>query len=79
MSETLNREQLLTRLCALGKVVQDHLGYRYAADCFCGNNPLGTDPRNDFRWDAEVVDFIDDAVREKVAALCGSPREIKQT
>lgn len=69
MSETINREQVLTRLCALGSAVQRHLGYQYAADCFCGGNKLSTrEAAGPFRWDSEVVDFIETAVRKRIQA-----------
>lgn len=60
---------ILERLCKLQTEVSDHLNEyeEYANDCFCGTGGFWPRP-NAFRSDMTALAFIEEAVREKIAA-----------
>ncbi len=61
MSNT--KEETIERLCKLVTKIGEHFEHRYAHDCFCHE----ADPNwDDFRCDDEVLDFIEEAVNEKL-------------
>ncbi len=61
MSNT--KEETIERLCKIVTKVGEHFEHTYAHDCFCHE----ADPNwDDFRCDDEVLDFIEEAVNEKL-------------
>ena len=55
-------QDVITRFCALSRDVMDKVfKYEKAADCFCGNINL-----SHFRFEEEVIEFIEQTVREKI-------------
>jgi hypothetical protein len=55
----------ISRLCALVTKVGAHFGHKYAHDCFCGQG-LTYHGVVAFRLDDEIVEFIENAVSEKI-------------
>jgi hypothetical protein len=56
------KKEVLERLCELtAEVMRRKFNYEKAADCFCGKTP-----QHDFRFDREVLEFIAEAIREKL-------------
>jgi hypothetical protein len=63
----MTKEQVIERFCALATEVGEAHQHTLAHDCFCGHpDSFRTDPM-DFRF--EVLDFIESAVREKLAEM----------
>lgn len=70
MTERLNKDEVLTRLCALSSMVM-HKKFDCveAADCFCGDALAGlSDFRafDDFRFSSLVLGFIETAVKKEL-------------
>ena len=61
------KQDVISRFCALASEVGEEVFlHKYAHDCFCGNNKTF---ENDFRFDDIVLEFIEDAVRAKIACM----------
>jgi len=63
----LNRKETITRLCQLAGKVREAKFPQQAADCFCNDSffrRVGS--WSDFRFDSEVMRFIEEAVNEKL-------------
>lgn len=64
------RKEILKGLCELARTVaEDKYNWSEAADCFCG-----VDPKADFQFSPRVMDFITQAVKEKLNAQLGGKR-----
>ena len=68
----MEAKEVIARLCELQARVGDHVGWEYAADCFCGKYGLwgiggydGT-KANGYRNDGKALEFIEQAVKEKI-------------
>ena len=61
--EKMTRDETMQRLCIIMGEAQDHLGWDYAADCFCFKSGFS---ESDYRNDGKSVEFIEAAVREKI-------------
>lgn len=58
----LTKQQIIEEFCTLATEVNDKVfGYSVASDCFCTK-----DESSDYRFEEEVLDFIKDAVKEKI-------------
>lgn len=61
----MTQDNVIRRFCELGSDVQEFLyastGVCPAADCFCDGNAVG------FSYDEAIVNFIHDAITEKIA------------
>lgn len=57
----MEKQEVIERLCDLCADVGEHFEYYYAADCFCD------DDDKDFRFEEEVLEFIENAVKEKIS------------
>lgn len=73
MIEPIEAKDAIERLCKLQGVVTEHIGYEYAADCFCGGGGFwgakdydGTF-KNGYRNDGAALEYIEKAVAEKMA------------
>ncbi len=67
MSELRTRKELHERLCAIvGLIQNDVFEFSLATDCFCGENNCTADHQS-YRFDTKVLDFIEDAVKAKIA------------
>ena len=68
--EKMTRDETMQRLCIIMGEAQDHIGWDYAADCFCGHDGFwfvdGYNPHTGYRNDGKSVEFIEAAVREKI-------------
>jgi hypothetical protein len=75
----MEAKEVIERFCKLQSEVQDVLGWDNAADCFCGKGGLwGMDSyggafESGYRNDGEALEFIEDAVREKLKTLKVNP------
>lgn len=59
----LEKAEVIEALCILADKVGEHkFNHTVASDCFCENG----DPEEYFRFDEEVLQFIKDAVDEKL-------------
>ena len=75
----MNSDQIIERLCELQQeVVDKHLGYGDGSDCFCGKGGFwqcegysGTF-ESGFRNSGKALEFIELAVREKLASLAAA-------
>ena len=69
MTFITEKQEVLRRFCALGaRVAERRFDWHFASDCFCGDNfdsvvGLG----GYWRWDAEVLEFIEQAVEQALA------------
>ena len=70
-----NAEDVIERLCKLQSEVTEHLGYQYAADCFCGKGGFWESTDYDgthehgYRNDMKSIEFIEQAVRSRLSLL----------
>lgn len=48
--------------CKLSYIVMEHFNFNVSADCFCGKNET-----LNYNFDKKVLEFIQDAVNEKIA------------
>lgn len=66
----MKHTEAIARLCKLQSDVAAHIGDVSAADCFCGQsgfwNLPGYNPENDYRNDGNAIEFIEQAVNEKI-------------
>jgi hypothetical protein len=66
----MKHTEVIERLCNLHSEAAGHIGYEFAADCFCGNGGFwhveGYNPERDYRNDGRALQFIEAAVREKI-------------
>ncbi len=64
----LDREEVVKRLCALSSTVMTRrFGCDLAADCFCEDaRQRRPDRIDEYRFDQEVLEFIEQAVKEKL-------------
>lgn len=61
----MKKQQVLEALCELSaKVMDKEFNFQVPADCFCGKNQHQDDIT--FAFDSEIIDFITDAVNEKL-------------
>lgn len=60
----MKKEEVLGSFCALSSEVGDHLKNQFACDCFCGLNKMSD---KNFQFQKEVLDFICQAVKEKIS------------
>ena len=61
----LDKQQIISRLCALAtKVGEDAFNNLKAHDCFCGDKFS-----NDFRFEEEVLRYIESAVNHKLSKI----------
>lgn len=58
--DNYTREDVILRFCELSSKVMEHFDYKYAADCFCD------EPTSFFRFEKEIMEFIETAVMEKI-------------
>ena len=62
----MNKREVIEQFCKIQRQAQKHIGFDYAADCFCheseGRNP------NNYQNDCAALLFIKDAVSEKIQA-----------
>lgn len=74
MSKMLTQEQVLERLCALSTGIRDEvLGLSVASDCFC----LGKVKPEDFRFEEDVIKFIESAVKEYTEKVQDAESELE--
>lgn len=71
--EIRDSKDVIKRLCKLQEKVASHVGWEYAADCFCGHGGFWTvHPTYDgtfdqgYRNDGVALEFIEQAVAEKI-------------
>lgn len=67
----MKHTEVIDRLCKLQTEVTEALNdYTFAADCFCGKGGFwdtnGFDPERDYRNDGRSLEYIEQAVREKI-------------
>lgn len=66
----MNADEVIERLCKLQQEVQEHLGFDYSADCFCGKGGFwkaegyGGTFEQGYRNDGKALEFIENAVRQ---------------
>jgi hypothetical protein len=72
----IDREKVVKRLCMLsGGILNTVYGYHIPGDCFCGENQKTWTWEDGYRYDEKVIEFIEDAVREKIAAEFDHPEQ----
>jgi hypothetical protein len=70
-SKLLTQDQVKARFCDLSrKVMAEKFSYDFAADCFCGSNPM-SGILDEYRFEKEIMEFIEQAVEEKLAKEVG--------
>lgn len=80
----LSAQDVIERLCTLQAEVSDHIGHSSPADCFCCRGGFwsvegyGGTHRQGYRNAGLSLEFIETAVREKLAALSGYPRAAQE-
>lgn len=58
----MNRQEVLEKLCEIcTRVNEKHFDWDYKSDCFCGDNKYSPG-----EFDEEIIDFISEAVDEKI-------------
>lgn len=68
----MEAKEVIGRLCLLQGVVTEHIGFDYAADCFCkesgfwSSDDYGGTFDEGYRNDGKALEFIEQAVREKI-------------
>lgn len=62
-----SKKEVIERLCKLASYVAAQHGWRIASDCFCHQS--GTEEYDGFRVDEETIEFIEQAVNEKLRGL----------
>jgi hypothetical protein len=65
-----NRQEAIARLCALQREITDAvLGYDEPNDCFCADASRGGNPDPPGYWQSsgKAIEFIEEAVHEKIA------------
>lgn len=63
----LTKQQVIERLCKLStKVGEEVFCNQKAHDCFCGENKTSEVFSGGFQFEEEVIEFIEEAVREKM-------------
>lgn len=71
----MDAKEVIVRLCKLQGEVRDVIGCGTAADCFCmedgfwGAEGYGGTFEEGYRNDGKALEFIEKAVREKIAGL----------
>lgn len=60
----MTKQEVLERLCALSTRVGRHLDHEYSHDCFCGAGRK--DFVNGFRFDEQILAFIEAAVNDRI-------------
>jgi|GEM_PF-5829948 len=77
----MNANDAIRRLCALQAKVSEHVGYSYSADCFCGEGGFWkSDGYNGtfeggYRNDGKSIEFIEQAVAEKIERMKSAQNE----
>jgi hypothetical protein len=62
----MNKAEVISKLCELvSKVGRQKFDSIYAHDCFCGENPFHI---GIFHVDKPIMDFIEEAIEEKLKA-----------
>lgn len=61
----LTKRAVIEAYCRLSSEVAEALHWQHAADCFCAN-PDGPRLVDTYRYEACVLEFVRDAVREKI-------------
>lgn len=65
----IRKDEVIKRLCALGTHVAERVyENQRPSNCFCGENPLTKDIPS-FQYSDKVLDFIRDAVYEKIERM----------
>jgi hypothetical protein len=59
------KSAVISSLCSLVSEVALAHRHHFLADCFCEHSSM---PPQNFRFDEQVLDYIRDAVRSKIAA-----------
>jgi hypothetical protein len=73
----INANEVIERLCKLQEEVQNHINDDGAADCFCRKGGFwhvkgyGGTHEEGYRNDGDALEFIENAVREKINAERG--------
>lgn len=64
-----DREEVVREFCKIGTMAQEVFEYKEASDCFC----MDSDPsmRRFFRYSTRVIEFVREAVEEKIAREAG--------
>lgn len=63
----MNKKEVIESFCELAtKVGEEVFNHQFAHDCFCGASPMVTSLHT-FQFEKPVLDFIVDAVNEKIA------------
>ncbi len=57
------KDEVIKRICELAGQVGYHLQNKYAADCFCAESEQ---PPEYFRFEPEIMKFIEEAIQEKM-------------
>lgn len=57
----MRKKEAVERLCSLVTKVGEHFNHKHAHDCICGANKM-----SDLVLDSEILNFIEDAVEEKL-------------
>lgn len=71
----LSANDVIERLCKLQSEVRDKIGRECMADCFCGKSGFwgtrgyGGSHESGYRHDGKILEFIERAVREKLARV----------
>lgn len=69
----MEAKEVIERFCVLQRTAAEHVGFEHAADCFCrqsgfwGASSYGGTFDEGYRNDGKALEFIEQAVREKIA------------
>lgn len=74
----MTKDEVVERLCELASRVGSEVFQDQSAhNCFCGENDLSE--RFGFRFDEEVLLWIESAVKERMAKYADEPRAVQPT
>lgn len=61
----MKREEVIERFCKLSSEVGEHMGHRFAHDCFC-HEGVHERSYSTFQFEDPVMNFIVNAVEDKI-------------
>ena len=61
-------EEIIERLCLLQSEVNEHMGWKHSADCFCKKGGFWDmkNPENYYHNEGKALEFIEEAVRKEM-------------
>jgi hypothetical protein len=70
----MTKLEVITGLCRLSTIVGVHLKSEYAHDCFCQHSVQNIELQNPpyYQFDEKIIDFIQDAIKEKICRSKGA-------